>query len=360
VLVPISILAIVGITVVLFARWSDPSSARDVLVRSGITAAAHGGLLSLAAWLASVSAGFEGVIAPDLGLGAATGRVGISLHHPPLAAFLIGAIFGAAFAAAGGISSLRIRASLEPQTRVLLLGWMRGLGAAALIVTTLLALGAVVALAGGRAPGFALFALGGYMLWANAVAAAIVLVHGPSMVVALDAGPFTGWERMDLLHFGAGSSPKVLVLGALVPVAAGVVAGRFCRRRSSLSGAGIALRFGALWGLTLALLALLLRVRVLSSFSVGSVDLGGGGAAVDPLVALVLGFVWGTATAYIGALTTRAGRSVESIRGALSSLARSDPSPSTWSCPACGMPNATEDRFCVSCAAVNPSARADL
>jgi len=101
-------------------------------------------------------------------------------------------------------------------------------------------------------------------------------------------------------------------------------------------------RYGALWALTIALLALLLRVRVLSAFSVGSLDLGGGSAAVDPLIALVLGFVWGAPSAWIGARRAAA----------------HDPGEPMWTCPTCDMQNTQSDRFCVSCGARRATASA--
>jgi hypothetical protein len=294
-----------------------------------------------------VQIGFEGVVAPDLGLGsAATGHLGFSIGHRPAFAFAIGAFLGAAFAVAGGLSSLTLRSTLASDSRVVLLGWMRGLGSAAGVIAVVLSLGAIIALVTGKAPSIGLLGLGAYTLWANAIAAGIVLSHGVSMHVALDAGPLTGWERMDLLNFSTGGgAPLALLLGALIPLAAGVIAGRFCRRRSDLSTPSIALRFGALWGLTLALLALLLRVRILSSFSVGSLDLGGGGAAFDPLLSLVLGFVWGTATSYVGARTTRGPGSGTSGVAA-----------TTWECAECGITNTSDDVFCVSCGTARTAA----
>ena len=357
VLVPISILTIVGIAVALLVRWSDPSSPRDVIRTVAGVAAVHGVVLALAARLSSVDLVFEATLAPDLGLGAATGRVGLGIGPSPATAFVLGAVFGAAFAAAGAISSLGVRATLAPTTRVLLLGWMRGLGTAAGIIASVLALGGLVALVMGRAPAFSLFALGGYLLSANAVAAGIVLAHGVPMDVALDAGPFTGWERMDLLHFGVSgsASPKVLLVGVVVPIVAGVVAGRFCRRRSQITSGAIAIRIGALWGLTLAVLAMLVRVRVLSSFSVGAVDLGGGSAAFDPLVALVVGALWGTATSFVGARAPAAvrARALAGVRSSLGSLAAET---QMWSCARCRMPNTSDDRFCVSCGAARSDA----
>jgi hypothetical protein len=346
-LVPISILAVTGIAVALLVRWSRPETTRQLLVWSGVAAATHGGVLAVLTATSRVQIEFEGVVAPDLGLGsAATGHLGFSIGHPPLFAFAIGAVLGAAFAVAGGLSSRTLRTTLASDSRVVLLGWMHGLGTAAGVVAAVLALGAIVALITGKAPAFGLLALGTYTLLANAIAAGIVLAHGVSMHVALDAGPLTGWERMDLLNFSTGGgAPLPLLLGALIPLAAGVIAGRFCRRRSDLSQPSIAWRFGGLWGLTLALLALLLRVRVLSSFSVGSLDLGGGGAAFDPLIALTLGFIWGCATSYIGARTIRVPTPGPSEDAAL-----------TWECAECGITNASDDYFCVSCGTVRTTA----
>jgi hypothetical protein len=171
-------------------------------------------------------------------------------------------------------------------------------------------------------------------------AAGIVASNGVSMAVALDAGPFTGWERVDLLNVGASgdAAPPVVWLALLIPLAAGLVAGRFARRRSSYPVAQIALRFGALWGLTLAVFSLLLRVRVLSSFSVGGLDLGGGSAAFDPLVALGAGFVFGTLAAFIGASSVR-----------VPALVTVGAPADAWTCANCGITNTTDDKFCVSC-----------
>lgn len=355
-IVPIGVLAVTGAAVALTVRRHEPGSAAATLRRAGAVAAVHGVLLGLTAWASSTEAVFEGAVAPDLGLGAATGRLAVGLGHAPGVAAVLGVVLGAGFAVAGGLSSLGVRATLASDARVVLRGWLRGLGAAAGVVAAVLAAGAIVALVTGRAPGLALFALGGYVLAANAVAAGVLLSHGVSMVVALDAGPFTGWERMDLLHFGAAGSgaPPALVAAAIVPLAAGVVAGRFCARRTSLSPLRIGLRFAALWGLTQAVLALLLRVRVLSSFSVGALDLGGGSAAVDPLVALVVGAAWGAAAGTLGAVTARPA-GLRRLRSSLASLASPGArDESLWTCPGCRMPNTDDDRFCVSCGRVRP------
>lgn len=336
VLVPITLLAIAGVATALLVRRRQPTSTRDVLGLAGLSAGVYGVGLALVARLGDFAREITGSLAPDLGLGSASGRVVVGIGARPVTAFVLGAIFGAAFAAAGAMSALPMRRQIAPDVRVTLFGWMRGLGTAAAVFAVLMALGGIVALATGRAPSASLVGLGGYLLAANAVAAAIVLSHGTSMAIALDAGPFTGWERMDLLHAGVGgeSAPVALWLLALVPITAGIVAGRFIARRSALAPVHIALRFGALWAFTLALLSLLIRVRVLSSFSVGALDLGGGSAAIDPLVALVLGFGWGSVSSFIGAHTVH--------------------EPGRWTCPDCSMTNTDGDRFCVSCGMPRP------
>ncbi len=351
-LVPVSILALVGATVALEVRRAKPDSPGHLLKLAATAGGTHGLLLGVAAWLSAVSVRYEGVVAPDLGLGAATARLSIAFGHSILVAAGLGALLGAAFASAGGISSLKMRTVLKPDSRIVMLGWMRGIATAAGFFVAALGLGGIVALVTGSAPSLSMFALGGYLLWANAVMAGIVASHGVSMGIALDAGPFTGWERMDLLNFGVAGTgaPKPLLAAVIVPIAAGIVAGRFCRRRSLLSDAGIALRFGALWGLTLAVFSLLLRVRVLSSFSVGAVDLGGGSVAFDPLIALVVGAAWGSVSSYVGARWARETTGTEGIRAALLSLATGSGHPNgTWACPRCEITNAPEDRYCVSC-----------
>ena len=334
-LVPIAMLATTGIVVALLARRWRPASTGDVMRFAAVAALVHGIVLAFVGWMSSVGFFIEADLAPELGLGSATAHVALSVGARPAIALLLGVVFGAAFGIAGGLSALPLRETLDPSSRVVLIGWMRALRVASATVAVLLALGGLGALIAGRAPSASLVGLGGLLFGANAVAAGVLFTHGASMAVALDAGPFTGWERVDFLNVGTsgGAAPPFVWIVALLPLAAGIVAGRFIRSRSSLTTIAIALRFGALWGLSMAVLALLLRVRVLSSFSVGSLDLGGGGAAFDPLMALVLGAIWGTAGAAFGA------------RISLSSSA------ATWTCAECGIGNAEQDRFCVSCGA---------
>lgn len=337
-LVPISILAVVGIVTARSVRKAGPASGRELAVCSAVAAVAHGLVLAVAAWLSSFEFVAEGRLAPELGLGAATGHLGIGLGQRPLIAFVVGAAWGGAFAAAGGMSSLRLRATIASDDRVVLLAWMRGLATATAIVAGALALGGMFALVTGRVPSPSLVGLGGLLLAGNAVAAGIVASSGAPMSIALDAGPFTGWERLDFFNVGAaGTAMPATWVALVVPLAAGIVAGRFARRRTAYSDAGVALRLGVLWGLSLAVLAMLLRVRVLSSFSVGGLDLGGGSAAFDPLIALATGVATGTVAAFVG---TRAGARAATVAA-----------DESWTCASCGIANVNDDRFCISCGA---------
>lgn len=333
--VPITLLAVCGVTAAALVRRARPTSGRQVLEAASIAALVHGCSLALLAWVASVLLAAEAQLAPEIGLGAASAHVAMGIGPRPVVALALGAVWGAAFATAGGMSALPLREAIDPTNRIVLIGWMRALRVAAVVVAVVLVVGGLYALFSGRAPSASLVGLGGLLFGANAVAAGILFTHGASMAVALDAGPFTGWERVDFLNIGVngGAAPPFVWIVALLPIAVGMTAGRFIRLRSSLTTGAIALRFGALWGLSMAVLALLLRVRVLSSFSVGSLDLGGGGAAFDPLMALVLGAIWGTAGAALGARIAPPATAA------------------TWICARCGIANAEADRFCVSCGA---------
>lgn len=303
--VPISILLVTGVVVALTVRASRPRDVRELARAAAVCAVVHGGLLAVGAVLAGVDLGFTGRLPGQIGLGAATGSLAVHAGPSPLAAAAIGALWGAAFPVAGGMASPGLRTLVTDEQRVVLRGWLRGAGAASGVAAGAVVAGTAYAVATGAASSPSLMVLGVVALWANAVAAVIVLAQGASVGVALDAGPFTGWERIDLVHVGVGggAAPWAMWFGLAIPLAAGIVAGRHIARHSTLPPLRAALRTGVLWGLTLAALSLLLRVRVLSSFSVGDVRLGGGGAAIDPLVSLALGFAWGTAATWLGVLT---------------------------------------------------------
>ena len=340
VLVPLTILALTGIVVAFGVLRLNPKTTRELFGMAGVASVTHGIALALLARISSLEFAFTGRVASQFGLGVAKGYVLIGAGQRPLVAGLLGAGWGAAFALAGGMSSEALRPTLELPSRIVLLGWLRGLTVVSFVLAGVMALGAFAALITGHAPGIGAILLGGLMLGANAIAAGIVMAHGVSLSIALDAGPFTGWQRMDLLHVGASGKLNIAMLfGAFVPILAGVVAGRFIRRRSDLQPVAIAWRFGALWGLTLAAFSMLLRVRVLSSLSVGELNLGGGSAAFDPLIALGLGVAWGTATSFVGARFTRVTPSTVGSR---------------WVCDTCNMANAERDGFCVSCGAKRP------
>ncbi len=301
-LVPLTLFAVTAVASAWVARRAGVRTLRDLTVLAGTAGVVHGAALGVAARLSRVTRVFEGGIAAEVGFTDATGRLALGVGPAPWTALVVGAAWGAAFAAAGAMTTPALRERLGASTRIVYRGWLTGLILAAGSVAALLAVGGLVAVVTGRAPAPALTALGAALLAGNAVSAALLLAQGVSMDVALDAGPFTGWERMDLLHVGAAgeAAHPALWLLVAVPLAAGVIAGRGMRR----SGVGIApaaAGFGALWGLTMAVLAMLLRVRVLSSFSVGDLALGGGTAVFDPLASLVLGMLWGGVAAGAGA-----------------------------------------------------------
>lgn len=303
VLIPIALLAIVGIVVALVFRRRAPRSPRELVGQAAVCGMAYGAALAALSLYSEVGLGFSGRLAPQLGLDGATGRIAFQMGPRPVQALWIGGVWGVAFALAGGLSTPAMRAQLADNTRVLLRLWLRALGAFAAVVGAVLVVGAVWAVVAGRAPGGGRAAVGGWLLAGNAAAAGIVLAHGVPVQVALDAGPFAGWSRVALFHVGpgAGAAPAAAWAVLLLPAVVGVWAGRSLSRRTSLRPLDIGWRFGGLWGLTLAVLALLLRVRVLSSFSLGGIELGGGHATVDPLMAALAGAGWGAVSALAGA-----------------------------------------------------------
>jgi hypothetical protein len=203
----------------------------------------------------------------------------------------------------------------------------------------------------------------------NVVAAAVVLAHGPTMQIALDAGPLAEWTQIGYLTRGERALSPARWLFVLVPLLGGIAAGRVMRKRVAGADAfRVAALFGVLWGIVLTMLTLLLRVRVLSNFSVTSLE-SGGSVAIDPLITLVLSSVWGGITAYIGLVAgseVEIGPTIEEpvpVEPALATpesharaieppvVAPSVAMPPTAQrrCANCGGRVPEEDRFCMSC-----------
>jgi hypothetical protein len=111
------------------------------------------------------------------------------------------------------------------------------------------------------------------------------------------------------------------------------------RRHVSRSDAGrAAVAFGVLWGVVLAVLALMLRVRILSSFDIAAIQ-AGGGATINAVLAFVLGTVIAGVLCYIGLVT---GREAPSPPAAV--VPRRP-----RMCEACGSEVPSDDSFCGVC-----------
>jgi len=166
------------------------------------------------------------------------------------------------------------------------------------------------------------------------------------MTLSFDAGPFAEWSRLGYVSEGARSLPAMRWVFLLVPTFAGLAAGRVMRSR----GVGVAAAstgFGAAWGIALAAVAVLLRVEVLSSFSIGSLA-AGGGADIDPVIALLSGFVWGSVTSAIGYIAFGEPQPSTPTPGFPEPAAPVQPVPARV-CPSCGATVPAGDRFCAAC-----------
>jgi hypothetical protein len=259
----------------------------------------------------------------------------------------VGFVWGAIFAAIGTLRSPGVTQHLSEQWRAVGSGVTR---AAIVAVPTAIVCLVVLALAQGG--GFdigidpKLTPLGIVLLGLNIISGAVVLAHGAPLNIALDAGPLSGFTRLGYMPEGSTLSPARWLF-VLVPVLACIVAGRAMRRRLGGVGAGAAaLGFGAVWGLALAALAVLLRVRVLSNFSVGSLE-AGGGASIQPLLALGLGFVLGTVLSYIGMVSGGGASGPADV--ATHAPAGALPESGAAKCGNCGRPLPPGDRFCSAC-----------
>ncbi len=292
-LVPGTILLAVAAVFVAGGRRSGARDDGEILTAAAGAAAVYGIALGVLAALATWRTGVGGRIV------AAGAEAGVN----PWTAGVLAALWAGALTGAGAAS---VRDRWSPSTRALGGAWARAVAAGAGTAAIVLVVWAASRGETGDADP-ALIALGVLLLLPNAVGSALVAAHGAPMLVSIDAGPLSGWRRIDYLHGTADGDPAVLGwLFLLVPLAAGLVAGRALGRRMPGPGAwppfAPAAAFGALWGATLCALAILLRVRMASSFGIGRVA-PAGEVAIDPFAALLAGIVWGTAVAYLGMLT---------------------------------------------------------
>ena len=344
-LASLTVLAALGAAVAFLMSRSGARSAREVFSGASVAAAVNGVALAVLAAASAAGLGFDARIV----------RVGVEASASVAGALVLGALWGGAFALVGGLAAPAVADGLSPR-------WRASAGAAkraALVASVAsIAVLVVMALEQSSRPGRVglpadLGALGVFLLGANVVGAAILLSHGVSMGVALDAGPLSGFTRLGYLPEGSSSLPNSRWVFLLVPIVAGVAAGRVIKRRLGVaSNVSAAAAFGLVWGAALAILAFLLRVRVLSSFSLGSLA-AGGGASINPLVTFVFGTVWGGVMSFIGMATTSTPE--QPLTPALETIAAVtpeepvQPSVSQRMCPGCGQLVPEDDRFCGSC-----------
>lgn len=332
-LAPLSILACVGLVLVGFMRRSGAAAVTEAVVGSALAGAVYG--IGLAGLAATSSAG----LGVDLSIVRAGVEASVSVGESAVA----GVVWGSAFALIGGLTAPAVKERLAPSWRALYAGLFRASWLAAVVAVGGLILMAVTRGGGGGGlPGDpSLQALAVGLLFLNVIAAAVVLSHGATMDTSFTAGPLSEWSRVGYTSDFLPSTKWAL---ALVPLVAGFAAGRVMRRKSG--GASLAVAFGAVWGLGLGALAVLLRVRVLSSFDLGSLG-AGGGASIDPLLAAVLGFAIGTVTSFIGIISGNREPRAEPVM--TQPVAEQVPPTQPRACPACGRPVAAADRFCSSC-----------
>lgn len=369
--VPVTVLVVVATVSALVARGARPSTTAELWTGAALAGAVHAIVLGALAAIASSGSGFEGRFV----------QAGVTASPMLVPALVLGFVFGGGFALAGMLGAGTV--ALHPHVRAVGSAWVRALAAAAVVAAAVSLLATVVHAGGGaEMPGGAGSAVAaGALLGANVLAGAIVLAHGAWMTTAFAAGPFAGWARIDYLHFGRQGRPAPAVWWLLltVPVAAGVVAGRAARRRG-VPAAYAAAGFAAAWGATLAVLAWLLRVRMLTDFGLGRLaDAGSAEAHVPIVAAALLGAAWGAVTAAVGAATVRgplagdpsgdpageqagdpAGDPVGERSGdpAVAPVGQpgggaAQPPPAgavpAWTCPRCGYVNGAGSRFCGGC-----------
>jgi hypothetical protein len=355
----LTVLACAGLVMTLVTRMSGAKDLRDVAVAAAIA----GGIYAIG--LAALTVSADARLGFDLRIVSA----GVEASASPVAASAFGALWGAAFALVGGLSAPAVAGTLSSIWRAIGAGLRRAAlvsSAAAVVCLVVLALTQQGATSGtGLDP--SLGALGAVLLGVNVVAAAVVLAHGPTMQIALDAGPLAEWTQIGYLTQGERTLSPARWLFVLVPLLGGIAAGRVMRKRvSSADAFRVAALFGVLWGIALTVLTLLLRVRVLSNFSLTSLE-SAGSVAIDPLITLLLSSVWGGITAYIGLVAgseAEIGPTVEEpvpmepapaapeLRAAIEApvVAPSVAMPAgERRCANCGRRVPEGDRFCMSC-----------
>jgi hypothetical protein len=343
-LASLTLLLAIACAFALVMRGAGARNVQDALAGAGIAAGVYGLALAALALLSTSQLGFEGRIV----------SAGVRVSVSPTAAFIFGAGWALFTSFAGAYASSDVQANISTFARAVWRGLGRALTIAAIGSVVLLVAvgGAQAARSGSLDVDPSLAALGVLALGTNAVAAAMVLSHGAPMVLNFDAGPLREWARLGYVPAGAGSLPAVRWLFVLVPIIAGIAAGR--RMRSDTSDVVRASAvFGVAWGILLAALAVMLRVEILSTFAITELA-PGGFARINPFVALVMGAVVGGTMCAIGMLTpTRDARSVTEIAPEIWAPVQptEPPAPAPRACASCGAPIPAGDAFCGSCGA---------
>jgi hypothetical protein len=331
VLPPMTLLAIAGLIVIGALRRSG-AGPPDVVPAVLTSALVYGAGLAALALTAGSWTGVDGRIV----------RFGVGASVPAGYAFVAGAAWAGAFAALGIAANARVRASMTPLVRGLWAGFTR-----ASLVASVTSVAALIVLAvaqtgeaGGVSVSGRLGAIGIALFAVNVVAAGVVLSHGVPMRAAFAAGPLSGFTTLGYATSGEASLSPVRYIFVLVPLLSLVVAGRAMRKHVPRADAmRAAAAFGAVWGILLALLAVMLRVRVLSTFEISALR-AGGGTAVNAIVAFVLGSVIAAVLAYIGQITA-------SRREPAQATPAATDRPRT--CEACGSEVPLLDAFCANC-----------
>jgi hypothetical protein len=343
---PLMILALVGFALAFAMRSSGATTPVEAASSAAIAAGVYGIGLAILVTTSSAKLGFEGRIV----------SAGVEATMSPVTALVVGAVWAGAFALIGGLAAPAVTEKLSTLLRAIGAGMRRGSAVAAGTAGVLLAVLAI-SRGGGGLGGMdgSLAALAVFLLGLNVVGAGVVLAHGVNMSVSLDAGPLAQWTRLGYTPEGA-SLPPTRWLFLLVPLLGGFFAGRAMRGRSN-SVASAAVAFGVAWGAAMAVLAAMLRVEVLSSFSLGSLD-AGGGASVPPLLALLLGFVWGSVMSAVGMLVGTSATVPAVPVAPVASVAPISPvapaapvAPVVPACASCGSVLTPGDRFCAACGA---------
>ena len=332
-LAPLVVLLVIGLVLGYAMRASGARTISEAITGSVVAGAIYGVTLAGLAAAAHAKTGVDTSIV----------RAGIEVSVPAGAALVGGVFWSAVFAFFGAVSTPDLSAALAPVLRAIGGGLKRAAlvaGVASTIGIVVLALSHAGSSHIGGSP--KLHMLGAVLLSMNFVAAGAILSHGAAMHAAFNAGPLAKFSSIGYMTSALGPQRWLMVL---VPIAAGMAAGRAMRKRApDADMTTLALGFGAAWGVALTVVAIMLRVKMVTLFSIGSGD-AGGTATISPLIVLATGFGWGTALSYLGMSTVTVDERLTTVEAVVpEQLEAAD-------CTHCGAPIPFGDKFCGSCGA---------